>query len=264
MRECPCGREVRGGHLCRSCLGALVAELRDVPSIVDDLDIMLARRDHMGDPMRSAATVADVTPNLVASLAADRLTQQLAAWACTLGRASIRGVHPPVHPRGLSLWLSVRREEIRQHPLAGQLRDEVTEVIRDARRTVDCPPTAYLGPCDACGRTVYGYGGEDASRCRGCGSAYDTAARRAALLEQSITVWRSARELSRALPGIVGRPVSVSLINALIRHGLVSTRIARSGHREVQVSSLLRYLYVQAPPPLGTCASLGWSSTPDR
>jgi hypothetical protein len=184
--------------LCSTCLLALKIELADVagilpdshgkgytlPPLQDDLDISLSRQDQLTDP--NAPHAGGGTPLVFRPHVGEAtwvLHQVLGTWARELGR-NPRGMSP----RGIARWFLDNLDLIQKTPGAGDLVDEVTDCIHQARRAIDhtSDDRIYLGPCGGritytggyatgtliCKEDLYGVPWLDRVQCHACGTEY--------------------------------------------------------------------------------------------
>lgn len=177
---CKCGAAT-DVILCATCAVALRIELTDVPSLLVDLDITRSRQDQLTDPTnRGPGGSENPLPFKVhVAEVVWVLHHTLDAWATTLGAATNAG-KPPTTAQ-LARWLLRNMPATRIHPDAGQLVDEVTNAVHQARRAIDRPDDRrlFLGPCATgpCAEEVYGLPWNKIAICPACGARHDIAAR---------------------------------------------------------------------------------------
>jgi hypothetical protein len=242
-----CTRPVPDAYLCTDCADQLRDTLYSVGQLVDDLEIALCRMariapDGAGIRVRGADT--PLAFNWAASEALWLLHTTLTDWATTLAKANasplILGLSlNPVDPKdparifpgrgriaGLAAWLVERMDWVRAHPDAGELDEQIRYTINTGRATIDRPAErAYAGPCGEdtddgpCPTDLYAPPGARLARCRGCGAEHDMAARREWLLATARDQLVSAPDASRALPALLGKPVTASAIRGLAHRG---------------------------------------------
>lgn len=206
--------------LCRRCTGELEGWLGEVASLAGELQTV-ATRQHRFTPAAGAASSEKPLPyHSSASDAAWALANVLTYWCRDLaerrGTAHDRTLHPPI-PRDRALagkpapgatartlpfagaersatlaarWLRAYTDAVRQDECAGELYDELRDVIRLAeRRIVPPPPSWYAGPCDECEADMTVPVGDDGRPtnpvvlCDTCGAEHDLAGRREKLIE---------------------------------------------------------------------------------
>ena len=166
--------------LCTNCTVALRIELTDVPSLLIDLDITRSRQDQLTDPTNHGPAGTEV-PLPFKTHIADTvwvLHHTLTEWATTLGATNPT---KPLATAQLATWLLRNLNRVPTHPDAGQLADEVTSAIHQARRAIDRPDDrrCYLGPCSTgeCVEEVYGLPWNKYATCPACGARHDIAER---------------------------------------------------------------------------------------
>lgn len=255
-----CGRAVAdGAELCHSCTGKLVRELREVPGLVDELLTTYSRQDRIGSGGGSEQPVSwkEQAPDAVWVLG-----NVLVAWARELAELheitfgigfwdygswteNITVLAPPVAAlhslRFAARWLDRHSGSLRTLPDAGQAHDEITDAIANARHAIDrLPALAYRGPCSVCDASLYAVPHAQVVRCRDCGTEHDGPLRRAWLLEQARGHNRRAAEISRDLPGLLGRDLSVHTLRHWVRHGqLLARGYDRQGHQLFNIGEVI-------------------------
>ena len=203
-------------NLCRGCIDALRAELKQVPWLVEELGVTLTRQARVGERHGPRSAERPLPYHLSAAVDLETLRDGLRMWAETV--AKVRGlvVDTPWDPAAVARWLLRFSSEVAQHPDAAELHADVLAMTEAARRTIDLPPQRhFVGPCDACGVDLYCGPSAKVVACRteGCEASYDVADRRVWLLEAAVDQLRTAAELSRELPWIGGVTIDRKLIN---------------------------------------------------
>jgi hypothetical protein len=146
------------------------------------------------------------------------------AWVEVMDTLTVANTLPE-----LAGWLLRHPSWITGHVAAGELWDELTAAIDGAWLAVDRPADlAFLGVCDArvevegetavCGADLYARPGRSVMVCR-CGAEYDVAGQRSLALDRAGDQLLSATEISRALPGLLGRPVTAAQVRGLAHRG---------------------------------------------
>lgn len=225
MPECPVdGRPTNDTTICRGCLDQLLAALRSVPALVEDLEVTLSRQARVGTRNGPRGSETPLPFHSRASVDLETLRDGLGMWARSV--AERRGlVAAPWSAAETSRWMLLWPNDLATHPDAGELHGDVLAMVEAARRTVDLPPSLhFVGPCDECGEDLYCSAGSSTVSCRTaeCGATYDVAARRAWLLEAAVDQLRTAAELSRELPWIGGVVIDRKLINQWATRGRVT------------------------------------------
>jgi hypothetical protein len=181
-------------YLCRTCTLKLGADLRDVPSLWQELDTTRTRQDKL--VLNSGAPSGAERPlffNEHAAQAAWDLHATLNAWCLDVSRLTeddrdqLAVVDQHDVP-GLSEWLTRNMRTLRQHDEAAAAYDEIIDTIRRARRAIDRPENRTrfeVGPCPeilpegTCDGKVWAFipVSEDKvsfMRCLECGHDWDT------------------------------------------------------------------------------------------
>lgn len=205
-----CSAPADGKNLCLGCVVGLSVELGDVAgrlpdnrgrgfrvSLTDELTTTLMKDDQLGDPNADPIIGGGFGTPLVFKAHAGEalwvLHNTLQAWAAELG------MYPgELSPRALARWFVDNLDLAAKHPDAGQLADELTEAVHQARRAIDRPvdDRVYLGPCGAnvvdprwgtrgCREELYAGDWQTTVHCPRCDTRYDVAERDAWLLDRS-------------------------------------------------------------------------------
>lgn len=243
-----CTSPVGDAFVCEGCGDELLGTLHGIGALLDDLEVTLCRMARIGERSGPRPAFGEVETPLAfhegASDAAWVIDRVLLAWACTLADdhhvpfalpALHRAIDPsdrarilPARGRAASTaaWLAERIDWLRGHHEAGEALDEITDAVRNARRVIDLgPELSYAGPCQAetddgpCLAEVYARRGALDATCRACGTEHDMVVRREFLLRAAQDQLLTAPEASRALPGLLGRPVTAASIRGYAFRG---------------------------------------------
>lgn len=227
-----CDRPAGDAFVCRPCAADTLGQLVSVAWLTDQLAITLARLDRIGAASETATPSTDGPSPLhyPAVQALSTLLHTLKPWSLSV--AERVGVNPPdrddpwTHARALATLL----DRARYMPDAGQLVDEVTYAVREARKVIDRPPPLfYAGPCE-CGRDLYcraddrGRPVATIIRCQACRAQYDTTQRRAWLLDLVEDRIATVTEIARALPAVYGHPIRLNTLRVWITRGRLIPR----------------------------------------
>jgi hypothetical protein len=155
---CPvCNRPHAHSLMCHHCTGTLERELHDVPAVTAELDTTLAKQSRLG-PTGGGLAHERIGYHEGASLAADYLTNTLTTWARDLGHnVACIGEHAAVTA---AAYLAHHIDDIRAHPAADELHDQLVDAVHQARREADAPANKTIidvGPCPDCNGHVRAY-----------------------------------------------------------------------------------------------------------
>ncbi|MFI7678548.1 hypothetical protein [Actinophytocola sp. NPDC049390] len=227
-----------GAQLCRGCLDQLAARLREVPGLVDELEVTITRQDKVG--VRGGGGSKPVDPplpfNLSASDARTDLRDKLLSWAGDVAERSGARLWP-VYSRGTaataSVWLLTHLRAVAHHPAAGDLYEEITEAVWRAVKAVDQKPgKVFAGWCCA---ALYAPPGRSTAVCRECGTEHDVQATRdemrAALEEHRATAADAARMLEA---------LGVSVTPARIRKWAHRGKVVADGRGTYRLGDLVQ------------------------
>jgi hypothetical protein len=200
--------------LCANCTIALRIELGDVPALLADLDITRSRQDQLTDPTNKHTGGGEIPLpyKLHVSEVVWVLHHTLYSWVATLdgGEPAPRGRFPNDIPTSSTLarYLLVNVARIRVRTDAGQLADEVTSAIHQARHAIDRPQDdrLFLGPCGEqlpnhtiCRHEIYGVGWKQTTSCPGCGAIHNIADRQRWLLDVAYDRLGTSTEIAGCL-----------------------------------------------------------------
>jgi len=229
-----CARPAPDATICPSCAGLTVAELRQVPWLVEQLEVTLTRQSRTGDRNGPRSAERPLPFDHNASVDLETLRDTLAMWGRSI--AERRSIPAPTgNTVTLASWLLLWPSDLAGHPDAHELHDQVVSACNAARRTIDRrPDLKFLGPCDAvgatvlpddghngCGEDLYAHLNARTITCRTpeCYAVYDVDKRRAWLLEAAVDQLRTAKQLSDELPWIAGVNVTSKLISMWASRG---------------------------------------------
>jgi hypothetical protein len=162
-----CECEQAEGLLCHADTLALEIQLGDVSAVVEELNVTLAKMDRMGGGGSPGLARERWAYSPGASLAADYLVNTLTTWARDVVGETY-WVDPTRHPAiSASFLLLSNIPEIRRHPEAKELHEEILATVAQARAAADRPANRtiiFVGPCpelndegDYCDGEVYAY-----------------------------------------------------------------------------------------------------------
>jgi hypothetical protein len=220
-RNCGCGRPMPGTHaVCGACIGELERALGNVAFYADQLQVTFSRQARTGSGGGRRGGERPLPYNPRAAHAGAKLRAVLITWVNVVeqaagaplpGPACVACKHPSCRrikgrrrPGGslgqMSRWLLLHIDTIRQHESGATIADTIVTAVCGAESAVDRPAErVYSGPCDECGKDMYGRLGAVVVACLGCGLEYDVAARVEWLMVAAEDVLATAIEISRAM-----------------------------------------------------------------
>lgn len=219
-----------GAQLCSGCVDQLAMRLREVPGLVDELEVTITRQAKLG--ARGGGGGSSSEPPLPfdvgASNARGHLRDILGGWCRDVAERSGERLPSSVDRDTLSdasSWLLGHLRAVAHHPAAGDLYDEVTDAIWQAVRTIDRPAdTVFAGWCCT---ALYAPEGRSMASCRECGQAYAVDDARRMLLGQLEGRRATAAEASRIL-GALGVRITPARIRLWAHRGKVAADAART------------------------------------
>jgi len=224
-------------YLCHHCTVRLRRTLEDLPSLMADLEITLARQLRIGytdaDTAWPQTTAATPLPfDLRASEAGWVARMTILAnvdWV-----AGIRGHTVPQSWLAIATYLTDAVDWIARHPDGPQVVDEILAATRQARAAIDRPADrVYVGRCGAlietpehlaatdCAEELYARADRTDVTCPRCGTTWDVHQRQAAMLEQLRDHVLPAVDIARAVAGL-GRDITPELIRQWKRRRLLA------------------------------------------
>jgi hypothetical protein len=153
-----CDRPVGDGFVCQRCAHDLERALGDIPAVVHQLNLTLAKQTRYADRNERGGNEQPLPMDPLASAAASELRHHLCNWVTIV--AETRGLPLPAaaiyHPGGepgmdtLARWMLAHVEWLRHHEHGYVAVEELTVDMRTARRVIDVPAnrtTFPVGPC---------------------------------------------------------------------------------------------------------------------
>jgi hypothetical protein len=157
-RVSSCDRPVADGYVCARCARDLERALGDIPAVVHQLNLTLAKQTRYADRAERGGNEQPLPMDPQASAAASELRHHLCNWVTIV--AETRGLPLPAaaiyHPGGepgmdtLARWMLHHVEWLRHHEHGHVAVEELTGDMRTARRIIDVPAnrtTFPVGPC---------------------------------------------------------------------------------------------------------------------
>lgn len=250
MSAHPCGgcsRPVTDAYLCPDCTETVRDRLYGVRALVDELEVALCRMARVtedGSGLRAPSAETPLAFNWEAAEALWMLHRTMTDWsrrvAATHHTDVVIGVSlvltdpkdparifpPRGRSAGSAAWLAEHISWLANLPAASDVYDQILYAVDHASRTIDRPAErAFAGPCGedtedgVCEAELYAPRRSHRVRCPGCGAEHDMEARRSWLLDQAQYVRVTAVEASRALPALLARQVTASMIRGYAARG---------------------------------------------
>ncbi|MCA1675378.1 MAG: hypothetical protein LC799_25400, partial [Actinobacteria bacterium] len=118
--------------------------------------------------------------------------------------------------------------------------DTLDHAVKRARRAIDRPADlVYGGPCDECTSDLYAHGDAMHFTCPNCGTIYGFEQRRTWLLTATADSLLTATEASRALAGLLGRPLSANTVRTWATTGRLASHGTHQGRPLYRVGDLV-------------------------
>ena len=251
-----CTRPAGDAFVCAACLDDLEVALGNIPSLLEDLEVLFTRQHNLPRPptMRTRPThtrwdnairerdaegvhqgrmLAVEGFNRVPYMAkAGDVAQEVASavTGAVLRLCQHRSVpEPTTDPAGLSRWLLANLVAVAQHQDGGAIVSEITHAAAKAMRTIDRPPDAervYLGLCAECQAAMHANPERPDHRCTTCGTVYDVAECKEAITERVADQLMTTGQLAKLVgTSLVKGTLSRHAINRLVSQG----RLTRAG-----------------------------------
>lgn len=235
-----CDQLVADAWICNTCTHRLQVALADTPELLDELDIDLTRQARRGIQVGGRSSEAPLPFDPHASHTRDVLTSTLRTW-CLVLAGDILG-EPPIDA-DLSPTLADHIDQVRQHPEAGQLVDEITAAVTAARDHLDTTtraPSILAGNCPTCEHTVYAREGSHVARCRtpDCDSTVDVAEWRQRARQSLPTQELPMADLLRALH-VLGHDTPPGTVKSWIHRDRLTPSNTREGRPVYRVADAL-------------------------
>lgn len=266
---CRCGRPSPDTTICDQCTRLLTRALADIPELVADLTITLARQDQIGERSTGRVTERPVPYHATAAV----VLRDIHATLATVVRA-LQTETPEPWPAddspALAAWLRQRTSRISTHPAADETLHAIQTVTARGWRTIDAPtPRIYAGTCHAeradehsgqgprcwactthaehCEEQLYARPGAVAVACRCCSATHDVADRRGQMLDAVRAMLMPLPDIPLVLAGLTGVEVSASTLRSWRARGrLAEHSVDREGHPMYAVADVMALLETAA------------------
>lgn len=218
-----CQNPAHNGYLCGDCLPTLRDDLAKVPALLEDLEITIAKQDHIADSSNRRSNERPLPLRLHPMEAKRELTLKLAAW--THYTTDNYPFTPQTNAAHLATHLLAHLDTIQRDDRAGTCADEIGYAVITAQRAVDKQTQhTYAGPCIHCTTDLYAHPRKTTVTCPNptCRTEYIITERRDWLLKQAQHQLLTAAEMSRALPGLIQQKLTGDMIRGLARRGRIT------------------------------------------
>lgn len=245
MNSCRCGTTTRDdATLCDKHAGELTQALAEIPFLVQELEITMARAKSNSAP---SGTSGGLHYDQKAGDALRVLRSCLVGWVRFCDEEHVRHQSPvdglPAdNLPAISRWLMWRVDGLTFHELGGDAWEEITDVCAEARRVAfrKALPRVYLGACTRiideveCGHAVYAAKDAETGKCVGtdCRMEYpvgDSQQRLEAALDSRLCTAAEIAKLSTYLGLSAGRERVRKQINAWHKHKRIVSHATTEG-----------------------------------
>lgn len=211
--------------ICSACEARLVGWLREVPWLLDELEVTITRQDQVVEKQPGKSNEKPMMFNERASKAKDTLINALRF------QASVHGWCPGTDP---ATYLLGCMHAVRLTEHTGNLYRAVQSTTRDALKAIDRPADkVFAGPCNTeyrglggtaiCSADLYAREGKATVRCRECGAEHDVQARREWMLKEVRNYEADAGLMASILTGL-GFKIDSSTIRKYGADNLIEVR----------------------------------------
>jgi hypothetical protein len=231
--------------VCRGCTGRLRGLLTDLPGLMGDLDVALAKQARFSGNVGGRSTTTALAFGYAASEAAWVARQTILVWIDWV--TAVRGHRVPDTWGEVGDYLArLALDWIARHPNGPQCVDELTAAIRQARHCIDRPAERrYVGVCNGttldadglaviCTQELYALGDHDTVECPRCGATYDVRARQDAMLNQIRDHVLTAADMARAVDGL-GVDITFDRIRQWKRRGQLAPVLDEAGNPRADI-----------------------------
>lgn len=213
--------------ICSACEARLVGWLREVPWLLDELEVTITRQDRVVEKQPGKSNEKPMMFNDRASDARDELLRTLRFYANAHGWQGTR--NPDVYLLGQMHAIRIcdpKRSRILYH--------DINEDVHAAKQAIDRPADkVFAGPCNTeyrglggtaiCSADLYAREGKATVRCRECGAEHDVQARREWMLKEVRNYEADAGLMASILTGL-GFKIDSSTIRKYGADNLIEVR----------------------------------------
>lgn len=233
-----CGAEIKQGGLCRRCVGVLRARLAEVPRLLAQLRINIAKQSRLVGQQEGSGHTGGPKPLPLDLKAVETAREYEEAFVKAARRHGIPVTGDKDGHRGAltcAQYLQTQVPRLAREGGAGvalTLR-ELEDAAGRVWRRIDRPPeTWYAGPCpggrddergepDPCGQDLLAVPGAERVRCRRCRRVWRTAERRDVLLAAMYDYRARAVWIASVLTPILDRNITPQSIYRLVNRGVI-------------------------------------------
>jgi hypothetical protein len=248
-----CDHPVTDAWVCARCAHQLERALGDIPAVVHQLNLTLAKQTRYADRAERGGNEQPLPMDPQASAAASELRAHLVGWVRLV--AEERGWALPEDTLdSMSRWMLHHTEWLRHHQAGHDCVEELTGDMRVARRVIDRPPDRwYAGPCTAlmpdgypCNADMYAQADKGNVGCPDCGAIYDVAKRRTWLLAEAEDTLATTTEVCRALTTLAGVELTAASIRGYVHRGQLAAHGIRDGKQTFRLGDVVGLVMVAA------------------
>lgn len=156
---CVCGKPARDAFLCRPCTEALRRALGDLPALIADLDLTLARQGVIGAHSEGKPTKKDSQPlplhNGAGEVASELRFRLVVAIKAIAEPRGIVGL-PADNPTSMAHWLLTNLDSIRLDPAGPDIARDIHACTAAIMGVIDLPTTRSRFKVGMCPETQDG------------------------------------------------------------------------------------------------------------
>lgn len=250
-RTCPITGEALppDRYVSRTATGTLRGLFTDLPGLMADLDIALAKQARFAARVGARSTGTPLPFSYAASEAGWVARTTILIWVDWV--TAIRGHPLPQTWAGIAAYLRSAVDWIARHPDGPRCVDDLTAALRNARHAIDRPADRrYAGVCGGttinadgaatkCTEALYGLFDADDVECTRCGARWPIRQRRQQMLTALEDHHLTAVDLARAVDGF-GVTVTAQLVRQWKHRGLLTpTGVDPAGRPLYRVGDVL-------------------------
>lgn len=236
MTDCAATCVAEAERLCGECWDRLAVRLREVPGLVDELEVTITRQDKIAAArVGGKGTETPLPFNAPASLAKAELRHFLGSWARDVADRSGASLPAGVDRDVLSdaaRWLLEHEGAVRHHPAADDLCEEIANAVWGAVRAIDLPEDrVFAGWCCV---ALYARPNAATVVCRECQTEHEVDEARLAMLGRLLDHRARASDAERVL-ALAGVRVPASTIRWWFQEG----KLPRTAAKRYRIGDLV-------------------------